>query len=233
MHRELEYFRIGDAPCFNQDTYPDFIMRLGGCAATVACETLLFFEQKGLMPPMRPRADEPLTRESFIDFAMEMKPFLRPRMTGIDRLELFTDGMLAYMKAHGAEEGMECCSCMFPIGTLPGDAPFEEAKAALIRQIDREIAVPCLTLQHRDHSFYDYDWHWFMLTGYADGEYAAERIAENPADERNVARTEDAMEGGHLFVQTATYGEYCWLDFDRLWDTGHDRRGGLVLYHDV
>ena len=31
-------------------------------------------------------------------------------------------------------------------------------------------------------------------------------------------------------VKAVTYGEWAWVDFDRLWDTGHEEKGGLVLY---
>ena len=30
-------------------------------------------------------------------------------------------------------------------------------------------------------------------------------------------------------VKTVTYGEYLWLDLDRLWNTGFSEKGGLIL----
>ena len=32
------------------------------------------------------------------------------------------------------------------------------------------------------------------------------------------------------FVKAVTYGEWAWVDFDRLWDTGYEQKGGLILY---
>ena len=31
-------------------------------------------------------------------------------------------------------------------------------------------------------------------------------------------------------VKVTTYGSFLWVGFDELWDTGHQRKGGLVLY---
>ena len=31
-------------------------------------------------------------------------------------------------------------------------------------------------------------------------------------------------------VRTVTYSRYDWLDLRRLWDSGYDNKGGLVLY---
>ena len=240
MIKEIPYFTIEGAPCANQDNYPDLWMRMGGCAATVACESLLYAETRGWMKPLRPGAEEPLTLQRFIEFTMAMKPFLRPCITGIDSLDKYLHGLKAYVEAQGIDLTSEEAAALFPETTLSGTASLEEAKQIVMAQLDRDIPIPDLTLQHRDKAFYDYDWHWFMLTGYADGEDAAARIPFNPKDELGVARVEDARpevgddgeeRQGHLFVKVATYGEICWIDFDRLWETGHERRGGLVLYH--
>ena len=33
-------------------------------------------------------------------------------------------------------------------------------------------------------------------------------------------------------VKAVTYGSFEWLDFAKLWNTGYDRKGGLVLLRD-
>ena len=90
--------------------------------------------------------------------------------------------------------------------SLDGTEPYEAAKDAIVQQIDRGCPVPTLVLNHRDKSFRDYVWHWFLLNGY------------------------DASDQAFL-VKAVTYGSYEWLDLRALWDTGYERRGGLVLYH--
>ena len=52
-------------------------------------------------------------------------------------------------------------------------------------------------------------WHWFLLIGYSD---------------------EESEETPRRHVKAVTYGEWAWVDFDRLWDTGYEQKGGLVLY---
>ena len=88
---------------------------------------------------------------------------------------------------------------------LSGHAPVETAKQAVKEQIDAGLLIPTLILRHRDKAFEDYVWHWFLLNGY------------------------DERESGFL-VKAVTYSEFEWLDFEKLWNTGYDQRGGLVLY---
>ena len=49
-----------------------------------------------------------------------------------------------------------------------------------------------------------YVWHWYLLTGYEDFD-------------------------GECAVKAVTYGHWRWLDLRTLWETGYERRGGLVL----
>ena len=89
--------------------------------------------------------------------------------------------------------------------TLDGNAPYELASEAVRKQIDDGCPVPILILRHRDRDFEDYVWHWFLINGYDD--------------------SEDSM-----MVKAVTYSSYQWLDFRKLWDTGHQNKGGLILY---
>lgn len=36
-------------------------------------------------------------------------------------------------------------------------------------------------------------------------------------------------EAGHFSVKAVTYGGARWLDFRGLWDTGYEKKGGLIL----
>ena len=88
---------------------------------------------------------------------------------------------------------------------LHGDREGTEARSALKMQIDQNLPVPCLLLKHRDPEFKDYVWHWFLLTGYEESK-------------------------DRFMAKAVTYGNWKWLNFDRLWDTGYERKGGLILY---
>ncbi len=88
---------------------------------------------------------------------------------------------------------------------LEGTEPYEKAAEAVKGQIDAGLPVPMLVLRHKNRAFKDYVWHWFLLNGYEE--------------------TED-----DLLVKAVTYSEYKWLSLRALWDSGHEKKGGLVLY---
>ena len=99
------------------------------------------------------------------------------------------------------EAGIDCVA----MTGLHGDRPYAEAREAVRAQIDKGLPVPMLLLRHKNRRFRDYNWHWFPLIGYEE--------------------TED-----RFLVKLATYGIFDWLDFADLWDTGHEKKGGLVLF---
>ena len=43
MKRELEHFSIGASYGGNQDWFPTFMMRVGGCGAETACDSSVYF----------------------------------------------------------------------------------------------------------------------------------------------------------------------------------------------
>ena len=198
MKRELEHFFIGASYGGNQDWFPTFMMRVGGCGAETACDSSIYFALHRGLSGIAPENCVMLTKQEYIDFAYEMKPYLSPRMSGIDRLDIYIDGYAQFLQDRG-----ETRLTMEP---LDGHAPFDIAKQAVKQQIDAGLPIPTLILRHRDKAFEDYVWHWFLLNGY------------------------DKRENG-FFVKAVTYSEFEWLDFEKLWNTGYDQRGGLVLYH--
>ena len=198
MKRELEHFFIGASYGGNQDWFPTFMMRVGGCGAETACDSSIYFALHRGLSGIAPENCAMLTKQEYIDFAYEMKPYLSPRMSGIDRLDIYIDGYAQFLQDRG-----ETRLTMEP---LDGQVPFDIAKQAVKQQIDAGLPIPTLILRHRDKAFEDYVWHWFLLNGY------------------------DERENG-FFVKAVTYSEFEWLDFEKLWNTGYDQRGGLVLYH--
>ena len=158
MKRELEHFHIGGSYGGNQDWFPTFMMRIGGCGAETACDSSVYFALRCGLTKIAPENVEGLTREEYVRFAYEMKPYLSPRMTGIDRLEIYIDGYAQYLHERG-----ETRLSMTP---LNGTEPYELARETIIRQIDQGYPVPTLVLNHRNKAFQDYVWHWFLINGY-------------------------------------------------------------------
>ena len=197
MKRELQHFYIGASYGGNQDWFSSFMMRVGGCAAETACDSSVFFALHRGLTKIAPENVSALTKEKYTEFAGKMRPYLSPRISGIDRLDIYTEGYAKYLH--------DCGETRLKMTHLDGTEPYEEARAAVVRQIDAGYPVAALILNHRSRKLRDYVWHWFLINGYND--------------------TENGFE-----VKTVTYGSYEWLNLDELWNSGYERRGGFVLY---
>lgn len=198
MKRELEHFYIDNSYGGNQDWFPTLMMHIGGCGAETACDSSVYFALHRALSKIAPENAAALTRTEYVRFAYRMKPYLSPRRTGIDRLDIYIDGYARYLR--------DCGETRLSMTPLDGGEPFEAARDAIVSQIDQGYPVPTLVLNHRDKRFREYVWHWFLINGY------------------------DASDQAFL-VKAVTYSSYEWLDLRALWDTGHERRGGFVLYH--
>lgn len=193
----MDYFQVENSYGGNQDWFSDLTMKMGGCAALAACESCIYLQKSKGIEGLYPFNVSNITKEDYIKFALKMKPYLKPRLSGIDKLEIYIEGFSNYLSDCGRKVRMEPFS---------GTQNVVKAKRVLQEQIDQGFLVPCLMLQHKDPSMRNYDWHWFLLTGY--------ETYENTC-----------------MVKAVTYGGYQWIDFDLLWDTGYVRKGGLILYH--
>lgn len=158
MKRELDYFKIENSWGGYQEWFTDWWMRIGGCAAVAACDTCIYMELQKGKEKLYPFDKMHLCREDYVRFGMQMKPYLRPRMGGIDRLELYMDGFGSYLKDVGETK--------LKMEGFSGEHSAEEAKMRIKEQIDQGFLIPYLNLKHQNPVFKDYVWHWFLLTGY-------------------------------------------------------------------
>ncbi len=135
-----------------------------------ACDLCLYLAREKQISGLYPFDASHPRKEDYLRFSNIMKPYLRPRRSGIDTLEIYLSGLSAYL----ADAGISCIK-----GTgLSGTAPWQEAADLIRRQIDRGILVPCLLLLHKSSVFKDFQWHWFNLAGYEefDGEFYVKAI---------------------------------------------------------
>ncbi len=160
MKKELPHFNIGASYGGNQGWFPTFMMRIGGCGAETACDSSMYFALHRGLSKIAPENYRALGRDEYVDFAYVMKPYLSPRMTGIDRLDIFVDGYSQYLRDRGEDS--------LSMTEFSGDEPYDSAKSAVIRQIDGGYPIPTLILNHRDKRYEDYVWHWFLINGYDD-----------------------------------------------------------------
>lgn len=86
-----------------------------------------------------------------------------------------------------------------------GHYDFKSTHAILKYQIDKGYPVPCLLLQHQNPTLKKYTWHWFLLTGYE-------------------------ICGEDFYVKAVSYGVERWFNFDFIWDTGFEEKGGLIIF---
>ncbi len=195
MKNQIEYFKVEEELGWNQNRFRDWIMYLGGCAAVTACDLNINLAQKTGKKELYPYDIDKIDRKDYLKFSKIMKPYLKPRMNGIDSLPLYIDGLSTYWR----DAGVDFCK----IEGLSGNALFEDARKLVVEQIDSGIIVPCLLLHHKQKEFSDFEWHWFNIAGY---------------EEIN----------GEFYVSVVTYGHKYNLNFRQLWDTGYDKKGGLI-----
>ena len=98
MKKELDYFYIGHSYGGNQSWFLDFWMHIGGCAALCACDSIILLEKNKIKTGLYPFSIEKLTKGDYIRFGKMMKPYIRPRLGGVDRLDLFIEGINNYFK---------------------------------------------------------------------------------------------------------------------------------------
>ena len=294
---ELPYFMIDGMYGFDQEHLYDPWMHLGGCAAVTACDLCIYLAIYRGMKTLYPFDSSRLKRRDYVKFSGIMKPYLRPRFMGINRLSIYTEGFGRYLKEHG---GKRLC-----LSAFSGEHSAEEAKAALRACLAAGMPVPCLTLRHEDKVFDDYVWHWFLLTGIRTREaaFCGDAQAQTEQAQAEKTQSEQAQTGkaqtdqaqtdqaqteqvkseqsqteqaplqqaqpepkqlaqmrqelkqaeqnkpkqcgleeplaahgtdipakpGKTEVKIVTYGKWRWVDFERLWETAYEEKGGLIL----
>lgn len=201
MLKELDYFWVGKEYGGRQSLLPDVVMRFAGCAAVTACDSLIYMTLYKNLKNLCPFSTDQLRGRDYVAFFKTVKPYLRPRLMGINRLEIFVAAFKKFLKEHGT----------FILDVLPwsGDHDEQDTVNTIRQQIDRGFLIPYLLLHHKNPNFENYEWHWFLLTGY------------------------DEKPDGRFMVKAVTYGAYEWLDFAKLWNTGYDRKGGLILFKET
>lgn len=202
LKKELSYFTINDEFGGNQDWFTNVVMHIGGCAAATACDSCIYFARQFKMEKLYPFDAWNLTKLEYVAFSQKMKPYLRPRIHGVNKLWMFTEGFGKYLHDVGVP--------FLKMEEFSGERSFEEAREFIREKIDQDIPVPYLMLNHKNRKeFEDFIWHWFLAVGYEEQESAAD---------------------GRFLIRTATYGEETWLDLEKLWDTKEGQRGGLIGY---
>ena len=160
MKRILSYFTIDGAVGGSQDWFTNVVMHIGGCAAATACDSCIYLALRRGMEHLYPYNIHELDRKSYVDFSMKMKPYLRPRVNGVNRLYMFREGFGRYLEDIGEKN--------LKMEELSGDESPETAEQFVREHIDAGMPVPYLMLRHRKAYYKDFVWHWFLCYGYEE-----------------------------------------------------------------
>lgn len=228
IEKNIDYFEIEGTPGGNQEWCTDFWMYLGGCGALAACDLSICLARNYGLTRCYPADAWNLTKKDYVDFSTKMKPYIHPRIGGVTKLSMFTNGCGQYLKDCGYYAEFE---------TLDGDKSYEEAKVFVEKAIERNLPVIYLMLRHRDKEFKDLNWHWFCITGY---KIKKEQVNNNKIkahfiqkDSIQVNEVENSQIEEKVYLNYHTYGEVLSVDFKRLWNTGMYKRGGIVALKSI
>ncbi len=200
MKKELDYFKIENYYGGNQEWFSDRMMNIGGCAAVTACDMCIYLDLYKDIGGLYPFDKNHITKADYIRFSQVMKPYLKPRFGGIDKLDIYLEGFGRYLKEHTGGKLSKNT-----LEAFSGNEGFGKAKQVVKDSIDAGFPIPYLLLRHKSPPDKDYVWHWFLLTGY--------EIFEES-----------------FMVKTVTYGTWRWFDFYNLWNTGYRKKGGMIIY---
>ena len=158
MKKELDYFNVDGKYGWDQNDFKDLWMNKGGCACVTACDSFIYMRKYMGKDKLYPYDIDRITSLDYIDFSNSVKPYLSPRITGIDRLEIYVDGVSEFL------EDMDEHS--ISLSEFSGDNSLDDAKNVVKSQIDKGFLVPMLVLMHKNPKYRDFSWHWFLITGY-------------------------------------------------------------------
>ena len=109
-------------------------MYIGGCAAATACDCCICLALHRGMEHLYPFDIHQLTKQDYIDFSMKMKPYLRPRVNGVNKLWMFKEGFGNYLSDMGEH--------FLQMEEFPGTEDCRGAETFIRRHIDRGYPVP-------------------------------------------------------------------------------------------
>ncbi len=154
---ELNSVVIEGAVGGSQKWLRDLVMRYGGCAAITACDCSLYLAQNFGWTDLYPFDLQAVTKKDYEKFAKIMKPYLMPRLFGIDKLDTYINGYERYLKDKGEKR--------LKLTGLSATVPFREYAQAVKDRLAQQMPIPCLVLKHKNLYLKDYVWHWFVLMG--------------------------------------------------------------------
>lgn len=200
LKKELDYFLIDGKYGGDQNTIPDRMVQFAGCAAITACDSCIWFDlYRGTS--LYPFDKNNLNEHDYLRYSSRMmKQYFRPGLRGVDTLDMYIRDFKKYESIRGENP--------LTLTAFPGTSSLEKAKKTILAQIDDGYPIPYLLLRHKAKDLDDFEWHWFLLTGY------------------------DASRESFQ-VKAVSFGRWYWMDLEHLWHTGFREKGGMVLFRET
>jgi len=136
MKKELDYFDVDGKYGWDQNDFKDLWMNKGGCACVTACDSFIYMRKYMGKDKLYPYDIDRITSLDYIDFSNSVKPYLRPRITGIDRLEIYVDGVSEFL------EDMDEHS--ISLSEFSGDNSIDDAKSVVKTSLPPNSSTPSL-----------------------------------------------------------------------------------------
>ena len=162
MEKELQLFYVEGHTGYDQEWFSDWWMNKGGCGAVTACDCCIYFARYFGLKKLYGGDTDNITKKEDESFAMQMKPVLSPRFSGIDKLEIFVDGFNDYLESVKEDR--------VKMTYLYADCTYEQFLSTVKSLLDNDMPVPMLVLRHKSPAMKDFVWHWFWLAGYKEFE---------------------------------------------------------------
>ncbi len=184
----------------DQEWYPERMQRLAGCGPTCAANLAAYLAMT--RPALRALyGGEAMRLPLFCAHMVELYRFVTPGNMGLNRLEMYTQGMAEYT----ASKGIALKAHTFDVcGNMARTRPSADEMAAFVRSgLESDCPIAFLNLTRGRVSNIQ-PWHWITLT-------AAE------------------IDDGLLLAEASDEGKKIYFDL-RLWYLSTRMRGGLAYF---
>lgn len=157
--KELDFVTVGGSYYGgDQNWNRRWLMRLGGCSTTTACESCICLaKDHASMRALYPFSLDEISIDDFRDFSEIMFQFVHPGIGGLTDIHRYASMVKSYAQSRGIDVRTR---------TLSGELPERDAREFIVDAIDDGCPVAYLMLRHRDPRFDELEWHWFSITGY-------------------------------------------------------------------
>ena len=145
----------------DQEWYSENYQRMAGCGPTCAANVTAYLALT--RPAMRPLyASADMRKCSFSDHMEALYPFVTPGNMGLNRPEMFTEGMVAF----AASRGVKLLPHLFEVSgnRCRGRQPVSELARFVQNGLESDCPVAFLNLT-KGHVKNIQGWHWITITG--------------------------------------------------------------------